>query len=181
MSTALKLFYSSRMVSVQNMAVLDDLHDSYGPYNFETEILTSVLSKRFWKHWVHMVGEFGVKCTSLDHQQMNGNPMELNRPTRKVDFGSSKCSSKKLNPNSNVKQFSQDGFNFLDIFFRSRPDRSHYVLDLGQWETPKGLHKPIRIHCKPKKKYWIPILTRPLFKLKKSKLKRMIINKMWFK
>ena len=63
-----------------------------------------------------MVGEFGVKCTSLDHQQMNGNPMELNRPTRKVDFGSSKCSSKKLNPNSNVKQFSQDGFNFLDIF-----------------------------------------------------------------
>ena len=128
MSTALKLFYSSRMVSVQNMAVLDDLHDSYGPYNFETEILTSVLSKRFWKHWVHMVGVFGAKCTSLDHQPTNGNLMELNRPTRKVDFGSSKCSSKKLNPNSNVKQFSQDGFNFLDIF--SDLDRTGLIMSL---------------------------------------------------
>ena len=62
----------------------------------------------------------------------------------------------------------------------------HLPVSLCRWPWPMrnsqgSFFEPIRIYFKPKKKYWTRILTQPLLKLKKSKLKRMIINKMWFR
>ena len=194
--TELKLYYSLRMVFSSNLnslsrrrAIMDE-SDDHGRVGRSVRHPKSFSwnwnpKKRFIQTFLKALGPYGrrIWCkmyvigSSTDEWQSYG----AESTNQKSGFWFFQMLKQKTQSEFERKTIVTGMDSFSWVYFPPSP------VSLCRWPWPMknslgmAIFGPIRIHFKRKKKYWTRILTQPLLKLKKSKLKRMIINKMWFR
>ena len=186
--TELRLFYSLRMVFSSNLNSLSRWAIMYAgrsvrrpksfSWNWNPE-------KRFIQTFLKALGPYGrrIWCkmyvigSSTDEWQSYG----AESTNQKSGFWFLQMLKQKTQSEFERKTIVTGMDSFSWVYFPTSP------VSLCRWPWPmknslgRTFFGPIRIYFKQKKKYWTRILTQPLLKLKKSKLKRMIINRMWFR